>query len=40
MLGADEKAWLNGYHAKVRETLGPLVDEGTKAWLEKVTGEI
>ena len=32
-----EKAWLNGYHAQVRETLTPLVDAETKAWLTTAT---
>ena len=27
MLTADERVWLNAYHARVRDTLGPLVDE-------------
>jgi Xaa-Pro aminopeptidase len=33
LLGADEIAWLNAYHAQVREALGPLVDAATRAWL-------
>ena len=37
LLTAPEKAWLNAYHARVRETLTPLVDASTKAWLEKAT---
>lgn len=37
LLNADEKAWLNAYHARVRETLSPLLDEETKKWLEEVT---
>ncbi|MSO72237.1 MAG: aminopeptidase P family protein [Rhodospirillaceae bacterium] len=32
-----EKTWLNGYHARVRETLAPLVDAETKAWLATAT---
>jgi Xaa-Pro aminopeptidase len=40
LLNADEKAWLSGYHAKVRETLSPLLDDATRTWLEKVTREI
>ena len=40
MLNADEKAWLNAYHAKVRETLSPLVDDGTKKWLAGVLKQI
>ena len=27
---ADEIAWLDAYHARVRETLAPQVDEATR----------
>ena len=37
LLNREEKAWLNAYHARVRETLSPLVDAETKAWLESAT---
>ena len=37
LMSADEIAWLNEYHAGVRETLTPLVDKKTAAWLERVT---
>jgi Xaa-Pro aminopeptidase len=37
LLGADEIAWLDAYHAKVRETLTPLVDAATAAWLAAAT---
>jgi len=40
LLTSDERQWLNGYHAKVRETLTPLVDEETRVWLEKATRAI
>jgi Xaa-Pro aminopeptidase len=33
MLGAQDIAWLNAYHAVVRERLAPLVDGEAKAWL-------
>ena len=33
MLGADDLAWLNAYHAVVRERLLPLVDGEARAWL-------
>jgi Xaa-Pro aminopeptidase len=36
----DEREWLNAYHARVRETLSPLVDDETRAWLEKATRAI
>jgi Xaa-Pro aminopeptidase len=37
MLTTEEIAWLNSYHAWVRETLLPLVDAQTRAWLEAAT---
>jgi Xaa-Pro aminopeptidase len=32
-----EIAWLNGYHARVAETIGPLVDKETASWLRAAT---
>jgi Xaa-Pro aminopeptidase len=40
LLRADEIAWLNGYHATVREHLGPLVEGAAKAWLLERTAPI
>jgi Xaa-Pro aminopeptidase len=40
LLTEDEKAWLNAYHARVRETLLPLVDEDTRSWLTDATRAI
>lgn len=37
LLTAAEIAWLDGYHARVRETLAGQVDAATAAWLETVT---
>ncbi len=37
LLTDAERIWLNAYHARVLETLRPLVDEETRAWLEKAT---
>jgi Xaa-Pro aminopeptidase len=37
LLDADEIAWLDGYHARVRKTLSPRVDASTRAWLVKAT---
>ena len=37
LLSRDEIAWWNAYHARVLETLRPLVDEETRAWLETAT---
>ena len=40
MLTADELAWLNAYHSRVAETLGPLVDDETLGWLATATGAL
>ena len=40
LLTEEERAWLNAYHKRVRETLSPLVDDETRAWLEKATRAI
>jgi Xaa-Pro aminopeptidase len=40
LLSDDERAWLNAYHARVRETISPQVDAETKAWLEHATRPI
>jgi Xaa-Pro aminopeptidase len=37
MLTTKERTWLNSYHQRVREVIGPLVDAETRKWLEKVT---
>ena len=37
LMDADEIAWLNDYHARVRKTLSPRVDASTRAWLAKAT---
>ena len=37
MLTAKERHWLDSYHARVCETIGPLVDDDTRKWLEKAT---
>ncbi len=34
LLTADERAWLDAYHARVRRELAPLLDAATLAWLE------
>jgi Xaa-Pro aminopeptidase len=33
----DEIAWLDSYHARVAETVGPLVDKDTANWLAEAT---
>jgi len=33
MLSAEERAWVDGYHARVLETVGPLVEPDVCGWL-------
>ena len=40
LLTPAEAAWLDAYHARVRETLAPLVDAETAAWLREATGPV
>jgi Xaa-Pro aminopeptidase len=40
LLTAEERNWLNAYHATTREKLSPIVDDETRAWLEKATRSI
>ena len=40
LLTGPEKAWLNAYHTRVREVVGPQVDEATRAWLAEATRAI
>ncbi|MCW8128627.1 aminopeptidase P family protein [Microbulbifer halophilus] len=40
LLTEQERSWLNRYHQRVRETLMPLVNEKTQAWLEEATQAI
>ena len=42
MLTEGERAWLDGYHARVAETLAPLLagDEATLAWLRAATAPV
>ncbi|MCX2784058.1 aminopeptidase P family protein [Microbulbifer thermotolerans] len=40
LLNEAEKAWLNRYHRRVRETLLPLVNEKTQKWLHEATETI
>jgi Xaa-Pro aminopeptidase len=37
LLTDAERQWLNDYHRRVRETVGPQVDEATRAWLAEAT---
>ncbi|WP_460122213.1 aminopeptidase P family protein [Pseudomonas sp. S2_C03] len=40
LLTAEEKQWLNDYHAQVRERLSPLVDGAALQWLNTRTAAI
>lgn len=40
LLTAEETAWLNAYHKRVRETLSPHLDDETKAWLTSATAPV
>ena len=40
LLSAEEREWLNAYHAKTRAIVSPYCDEETKNWLEKATRAI
>ena len=37
MLSPKERAWLNSYHERVHEVVGPLVDATTRSWLNAAT---
>ena len=37
MLTPEETEWLDGYHARVAQSLSPLVDAETRAWLAAAT---
>ena len=37
MLSGKERAWLDAYHARVREVLSPLLDASTRKWLGAAT---
>lgn len=40
LLTAEETAWLNAYHERVRETLSPHLDHETSAWLASATAAV
>jgi Xaa-Pro aminopeptidase len=40
LLSASELAWLNTYHARVRETIGPELGSDDRDWLEQATQPI
>ncbi len=37
LLTAKERNWIDSYHARVQEVLGPLLDAATRAWLDAAT---
>lgn len=40
LLDAEERAWLDAYHARVRDTLKPALDARDGAWLEAATAPL
>ncbi|RIK95054.1 MAG: X-Pro aminopeptidase [Proteobacteria bacterium] len=40
LLNGDERAWLDDYHARVRNALTPLVDADTARWLAAATAPL
>jgi Xaa-Pro aminopeptidase len=40
LMTGEETAWLDAYHARVREVLLPLVDPATRPWLEQATAPL
>lgn len=40
MLSAEERGWLDAYHARVREQVSPHLDEATRRWLVAATAPL
>lgn len=40
LLTAEEREWLNQYHARVRQTLTPLISTNIKEWFENATRQV
>jgi Xaa-Pro aminopeptidase len=40
LLTKSERDWLDAYHARVRDTIGPLVDPETRSWLAGATAPL
>ena len=40
LLTADERAWLDAYHARVRAEIGPHLDAADQAWLDAATARL
>ena len=39
-LSADERAWVDAYHAETRRRLAPLVAADCRDWLERATAPL
>jgi Xaa-Pro aminopeptidase len=37
MLSSKQRAWIDSYHGRVRDVIGPLVDAPTRKWLDAAT---
>ncbi|HLO78094.1 MAG TPA: M24 family metallopeptidase C-terminal domain-containing protein, partial [Magnetospirillum sp.] len=40
LLDDGERAWIDGYHARVRSELSPLLDEAARNWLQRATAPL
>ncbi len=40
LMTAEETAWLDAYHARVREVVGPQVEPAVRAWLDAATAPL
>lgn len=40
LLSETERRWLDAYHARVRETIGPLLEEPVRQWLQQATAPL
>jgi Xaa-Pro aminopeptidase len=40
MLGPDERAWLDAYHARLAPALGHLLDQNERRWLEEAAAPV
>lgn len=40
LLAPEERAWIDAYHARVRDTLAPLLDAETRGWLDQATAPL
>ena len=39
-MSEEERQWLNEYHQKVYEIVGPMLSEEERQWLKEATAEI